>query len=298
MSYSTFSKPPTGRFAPSPTGDLHLGSLVAATASYLNVKQRQGNWLVRIDDIDAPRVVSGSQETICRQLESYGFEWDKLIIQSQRLSYYQDALSDLTQLELVYQCDCTRKQIQQRLQQSGLYDNFCRHRQLASQANQSVRVVTPETPWRWHDTIQGDRSFDWQSQSGDFIVKRADDIFAYHLVAAIDDSDEGITEVIRGADLLSATAPQQYLQQCLKRPIPIYAHHPLMRDAQSQIKLSKATHAPAITAFDAVKNLWQVLSFLNQHPPSDLQTATLHEVWQWAIENWSLEKINPSTERD
>lgn len=269
---------------------------MAATASYLNVKQRSGRWLLRIDDIDTPRVVTGSQETIYSQLESYGFEWDKVIIQSQRLSYYQDALSDLTQQGLVYSCDCTRKQVQQRLHQSGIYDNFCRHRELASHAHQSVRLITPEAPWRWQDSIQGAQSFDWQSQSGDFIVKRADGIWAYHLVAAVDDSDEGITEVIRGADLISSTAPQQYLQACLKRSSPSYGHHPLMLAEHSNIKLSKASHAPAITAQAAVTNLIKVLTFLNQQPPAELMSASLAELWQWAISHWSIEKINPSNE--
>lgn len=286
--------PATGRFAPSPTGDLHLGSLVAATASYLNVKQSLGRWLLRMDDIDTPRVVPSSQDTIYRQLESYGFEWDKVIIQSQRLSLYQDALADLTHKGLVYTCDCTRRQIQQRLHQSGVYDNFCRHRQLVRHAQQSLRLLTPEVPWSWQDSIQGAQSFDWQSQSGDFIVKRADGIWAYHLVAAVDDSDEGISEVIRGADLISSTAPQQYLQACLKRSSPSYGHHPLILDEHSSIKLSKASHAPAITAEAAVTNLIKVLTFLNQQPPAELTSASLTELWQWAIRHWSIEKINPS----
>lgn len=283
----------TGRFAPSPTGDLHLGSLVAATASYLNIKQQQGRWLLRMDDIDTPRVVSGSQERICRQLEAYGFEWDKLIVQSQRLPHYEDALVKLRQQGLIYECDCTRKHVQQRLGTSGCYDNFCRYRQLAGTARSSIRLITPKTAWTWHDAIQGAQTLDWHSQSGDFIVKRADAIWAYHLVAAVDDSNDGITEVIRGADLISATAPQQYLQQCLTRPSPRYGHHPLIRNAQTHIKLSKASQAPAIKTEEAVSNLFQVLDFLNQQPPAELKAASLAELWQWAIAHWSLEKINP-----
>ncbi len=288
----------TGRFAPSPTGDLHLGSLVAATASYLNAKQQQGRWLLRIDDIDRPRVVSGSQDRICRQLEAYGFEWDKLTIQSQRLAHYEAALAELAQQGVLYECDCTRKQLQQRLGKSGCYDNFCRHRQLKSFIHSSIRITTPDIPWGYQDAIQGKQIFDWSSQSGDFIVKRADTIFAYHLVAAVDDSDEGITEVIRGADLISSTAPQQYLQQCLKRSSPLYGHHPIIIDSQSKIKLSKASQAPAIKSEDAVHNLFDVLTFLNQHPPSELKKAKLAELWHWAKRNWSLQKINPSLSRD
>lgn len=288
----------TGRFAPSPTGDLHLGSLVAATASYLNVKQQSGRWLLRLDDIDTPRLVAGSQERICRQLEAYGFEWDKLIVQSQRLALYEAALAELAQQHRIYACDCTRKQIQQRLQQTGRYDNFCRNRHLKPTAHSSWRIITPDSPYDWQDSIQGKQGFDWQGQSGDFIVKRADQIFAYHLVAAIDDSDEDISEVIRGADLIDSTAPQQFIQACLKRPSPTYGHHPLLLDTRTQIKLSKASQAPAIQPEDAVSHLFDVLTFLNQQPPSELKEAKLTELWQWAKTHWSLQKINPSSMRD
>lgn len=270
-----------------------MGSLVAATASYLNVKQQQGRWLLRIDDIDTPRVVSGSQDRICHQLEAYGFEWDQLIIQSQRLAHYEAALAELAQQGMLYECDCTRKHIQQRLGRSGYYDNFCRHRQLKGSIHNSIRVITPNTPWSYQDAIQGRQVFDWQCQSGDFIVKRADRIFAYHLVAAVDDSEENITEVIRGADLISSTAPQQYLQQCLKRSSPLYGHHPLVVDSQSKIKLSKASQAPALKPEDAVSNLFDVLTFLNQYPPSELKKGKLNELWYWAITHWSIKKLIP-----
>lgn len=251
-----------------------------------------------MDDIDTPRLVVGSQDRIYRQLEAYGFEWDRLIVQSQRLPLYEAALTDLAQQGMVYECDCTRKQIQQRLSKTGCYDNVCRYRRLAGATHSSMRVITPDTSMIWQDAIQGAQTFDWQRQSGDFIVKRADAIFAYHLVAAVDDSDEGITEVIRGADLLESSAPQQHLQGCLKRTSPSYGHHPLMLDTQTQVKLSKASRAIAIKPEQAVSNLIQVLTFLNQRPPSDLTQANLAELWHWALANWSLEKINPSIKRD
>ncbi len=290
------SKTPTGRFAPSPTGELHLGSLVAATASYLNVKQQSGYWLLRIDDIDTPRVKIASQDRICRQLEAYGFEWDKLILQSQRHSHYLEALELLKYQQQAYTCQCTRKQIQQRVGKSGLYDQYCRNRQLSISSDVSIRLITPQTNWQWTDLIQGEQSFNWQQETGDFIIRRSDGIWAYHLVAAVDDSDDGITEVIRGADLLGASAPQQYLQQCLKRPSPLYGHHPLILNAQTKIKLSKASNAPAIQAEDTLSNLFQVLVFLNQQPPAQLQHASLAELWHWAITHWSIKKINPSNE--
>ena len=282
----------TGRFAPSPTGDLHLGSLVAATASYLNIKHQSGRWLLRIDDIDAPRVISGSQDRIFRQLEAYEFEWDRTIIQSERVALYQDAFNQLERQQLTYGCDCTRLTIQERVGQKIIYDQHCRSRQLPYSDRHAIRIKTPDQPWRWQDAIQGLQNFDWEKQLGDFIIKRADAIWAYHLVAAVDDSDDGITEVIRGADLLTSTAPQQYIQTCLQRPSPSYAHHPILLDQKTNIKLSKASQANAIKADEAVNNLFLVLSFLNQQPPPELMQGSLNDIWQWAINHWSLDKVN------
>lgn len=279
---------PTGRFAPSPSGHLHLGSLVAATASYLNVKQRAGQWLLRIDDLDPPRVVAQSISHIQYQLEAYGFEWNRCIFQSQRLPIYQAALDQLWQQRSIYYCQCTRQQITQRTGRSGFYDQHCRQYHLTDHPNHSIRIKTPQEPWQWYDHMQGEQYFHWHQALGDFIVKRSDGIFAYHLACAIDDADFGITEVVRGMDLCAATAPQQWIQHQLALNTPNYAHHTLIYDTYSGIKLSKASHAPAIQPSDAVHNLWYTLSVLQQSPPEALKQANLHELWQWAIAHWQL----------
>ena len=283
--------PPTGRFAPSPSGDLHLGSLVAAVASYLNVKHQQGSWLLRFDDLDTPRVVKGSQDSILRTLEAYGFAWDNIIIQSQRLPLYGDALAQLMRDEQIYACDCTRSQILQRTHQSGIYDNHCRinPHPINTSHQHSLRMIAPHAMYHWYDAIQGAQSSALMT-AGDFIVKRSDGIIAYHLACAIDDSETGISEVIRGADLLSATPYQQWIQQSLQRQTPLYAHHPLIQD-KGGIKLSKASAAPALKTAEAAQNLYHVLTLLGQAPPDALAQEPLSTIWHWAINHWSLTAI-------
>lgn len=288
--------PVVGRFAPSPTGALHLGSLVAATASYLNAKQQQGKWLVRIDDIDLPRVVVGSDAHIFKTLEDFGFEWDQLIYQSQRLDHYQQALSQLQQNNMLYACHCTRKQLKERTPNFPLYDRYCRNLSLTDEKNGALRFKSPlvsETAaiFTWQDLIQGEQQTRWQIDMDDFVVKRSDGLFAYHLACALDDVEFGITEVIRGKDLLASTAPQQLIQHLLGRQSPLYGHHPLIVDQYSGIKLSKASKAPALDTAHASAQLVQVLSFLGQTPPAELAHEPIKVIWQWAISNWQLNRI-------
>lgn len=282
---------PVGRFAPTPSGALHLGSLVAAVSSYLNVKTRQGRWLLRIDDLDPPRVDQQSIPLIQHQLEAHGLYWDQLIFQSQRTDVYQHALAQLQQQALAYPCSCSRQQILQRSQQVGLYDNYCRNRTIDRNQQHSWRLVTPNQAWQWQDQWQGSQHYDWQQETGDFIIKRADRVWAYHLACALDDADFGITEVIRGVDLLASTAAQQYLQHCLNLRTPSYAHHALIYDTQQQIKLSKSSRATALADHEAVSNIWQVLTFLQQQPPDELQKASLTDIWQWAFANWQPQSV-------
>jgi len=288
--------PVVGRFAPSPTGALHLGSLVAATASYLNAKQQQGKWLVRIDDIDTPRVVEGCDVQILQTLDAFGFEWHQVIYQSQRLDRYQQALSQLHDSDTLYACQCTRKQLKYRTQHFPLYDRHCRELNLIDSPTCALRFKTPlvsETAaiCTWQDLIQGEQQTRWQIDVDDFVVKRSDGLFAYHLACAVDDVDFGISEVIRGADLLSSSAPQQLIQKLLGKPSPIYGHHPLMIDARNGIKLSKASKAPALDTAHASAQLVQVLSFLGQTPPAPLARESIKVIWQWAISNWQLNRI-------
>lgn len=282
---------PVGRFAPSPTGDLHLGSLVAAVASYLNVKKHNGKWLLRFDDIDTPRVVKGSQDAILSCLDAHHFEWDSIIVQSQRLSIYEDALSTLLRNKQCYPCTCTRAQILRRTHQISTYDNHCRsqHIPLDSLQQHSIRMFSSTKNIDWQDMIQGHHSADINIL-GDFIVKRSDGFIAYHLACAIDDSDFGVTEVIRGADLLPATPYQQWIQTALKRHIPTYGHHPLIENKHG-IKISKASAAPPLNAEHATQNIVAVLKLLGQTPPEALVHATLDDVWDWAIQHWTMKAI-------
>jgi len=284
-----------GRFAPSPTGALHLGSLVAATASYLNVKQQQGKWLLRIDDIDVPRVVAGCDTQILTTLDAFGFEWDQLIYQSQRLEQYQSALSRLDNNDVIYACRCTRKQLKDRYAGYPLYDRHCRDLQLNCHSDPqcALRLKTPLdlNVSQWQDLIQGEQQTRWQIDTDDFVVKRSDGLFSYHLSCAVDDADLGITEVIRGKDLLASTAPQQLIQRLLGRQSHLYGHHPLITDQFTGIKLSKASHALPLDINRASPLLIQVLTFLNQSPPTDLAFQPISTVWQWAIAHWQRDRI-------
>ncbi len=287
-----------GRFAPSPTGQLHLGSLMAAVASYLNVKAVAGQWLVRIDDLDTPRVVTGSDQQLIKVLEVLGFEWDGVVWQSQRLAVYEQALANLVHQGLVYACDCSRAQCVQRMGRSGCYDNHCRHRLLSSSlalrqaqaAHQAIRLISPETQQAYHDLIQGKYEYDW-SALGDVILCRADGIYSYHLACAVDDADFGMTEVVRGYDLLHSTPPQRVIQQYLAKASPDYAHYPILLSEQG-VKLSKASNAPAVDVAQPVALLYQVLCLLEQAPPKELRTAELSDLWAWAIAHWQLSPIS------
>jgi glutamyl-Q tRNA(Asp) synthetase len=287
-----------GRFAPSPTGDLHLGSLVAATASYLNVKQQHGKWFIRIDDVDTARVVSGCDTRILKTLEAFGFEWDRVVYQSQRIDTYHQALLQLQDYNHVYACRCTRKQLKDRTPFFPLYDRYCRDLSLSCHLEQqcALRLKTSlasdaQPCWRWQDLIQGDQQTYWQRDVDDFIVKRSDGFIAYHLACAVDDANFGITEVIRGADLLSSTAPQQLIQALLGKASPTYGHHPLIIDRNSGIKLSKASAAPTLDVAMAGSLLVKVLAFLGQNPPMALAQEPINVIWQWAIAHWQRDRI-------
>lgn len=297
---------PVGRFAPTPSGPLHFGSLIAATASYLNAKSQGGEWRLRIDDIDAPRVVPGACESIVRTLQAYGFEWDgDEVYQSERLALYQSALADLNQAGRLYVCECSRKMIQQRNsarpgQNDPRYDNFCRPQAVRP----DVAAMTPASAWRFavtpgdiafQDAILGAQRLDIASDLGDFVVKRADGFMGYHLACAVDDLDMGVTEVVRGADLLHSSFPQLAILQGLgvsDQAWPQYAHHPLVTNAEG-IKLSKKSRAPAIQQADAVDTLHAALRFLQHPPPKNLTRLT--RLWDWAMKHWELSRLRTST---
>lgn len=282
-----------GRFAPSPTGPLHFGSLLAALASYLEAKTQGGLWLVRMEDIDKPREMAGAADHILHTLEKFGFEWDgEVAYQSQRIAFYQDSLSELKANALIYPCDCSRREIADSAQHGidGLiYPGTCRHKSNVKIPHAS-RIAVDSEPIRFNDTIQSNIQQNLAHDVGDFVLKRADGLYAYQLAVVADDFAQNITHVVRGADLLDSTPRQIYLQQKLGYPTPQYTHIPVASNLAGE-KLSKQTLAPAIDTLQAPMLITQALSFLGQRPPKDLSTNNIGDIWQWAKDHWDIEKV-------
>lgn len=278
--------PVIGRFSPSPTGPLHFGSVVAATASYLQAKSQGGKWLLRIDDIDLPRNQSDADTSILQTLEILGLHWDdEIMFQSHRETEYQEILHLLSEKKLLYRCTCTRKQLE-----GNTYPGTCRHKKYPPEQQHSLRIITKRTPIHFNDQIQGDYQQILETDIGDFIVRRADNITAYHVAVVVNDAWQGITEIVRGADLLNSTPRQIYLQQILNYPIPSYAHLPVAVDTHGK-KLSKQHHARPVDDTRPVSTLFSALNFLGQNPDKMLLQENIEEIVQWGIKNWSLEKI-------
>ncbi|HEY9018984.1 tRNA glutamyl-Q(34) synthetase GluQRS [Thiomicrospira sp.] len=279
-----------GRFAPTPSGPLHFGSLIAATASFLDAKANQGQWLLRIDDLDTPRVVPDSIPQILHQLDAFGFEWDQTVLyQSQSHARHIEALEQLIHQQQAFYCDCTRKQIFAR-DSDGLYSGYCRDRGLAASDQYAVRFKSPDQNRQLTDLIQGQLHLNPLKSLGDFVLKRRDGYIGYHLACATDDLAQGVTHVIRGSDLLQSSFAQTLICQALANQSLQYGHHPVAVTSQ-HIKYSKSAQSPAIDADQAVLQIWQVLAFLNQSPPLELQQASLNEIWSWAIRHWHLHNI-------
>ena len=282
-----------GRFAPSPSGPLHFGSLVAAMGSYLDARKRQGKWLIRIEDIDPPREVAGASDSILRTLESLGFEWDESVLyQSTRLDAYGEAINELQKKSVLYPCFCSRSKIQA-LGVTGtegiIYPGTCRTRLISSSSSgekrHAIRLITHERPVIFTDEIRGTISQNIAREIGDFILRRADGLFAYQLAVVVDDAYQGITDVVRGADLLTSTPRQIYIQQLLDLPTPNYKHLPLAIDKNGQ-KLSKRLGSDPINMTNSVAVLISALSFLNQPLPPE-HPANIAEFWRWAIAQWN-----------
>ena len=285
-----------GRFAPSPTGPLHFGSLVAAVASYCDAKHNYGKWLLRMEDVDKPREMAGAADDILRTLEAFGFEWDgEVVYQSQRSHIYHNYFQHLKHKGLIYACACSRKEIADSVTSAGIegaiYPKTCQLKAvLQDNAHAAYRVVTLDKDISFTDMIQGEVTQNLARDIGDFILKRKDGLFAYQLAVVVDDALQGITHIVRGADLLDSTPRQIYLQRLLGVTTPIYAHVPVVVNADGQ-KLSKQTFAKSITAESPPALMFEALCFLGQCPPAVLKNATLVEMWQWAIANWQLGKI-------
>ncbi len=258
-----------GRFAPSPTGPLHFGSLVAATASWLDARAARGEWLVRIEDIDAPRTVPGAADEILRTLEALGLHWDGAVVrQSERLELYETALEQLRQAGRVYRCRCSRREIADSAVhglEGSIYPGTCRFRAIGPGEPASDRAIAPEDPVTFDDRVQGRVTQDVAREIGDFILKRRDRLHAYQLAVVVDDAAQGITDVVRGADLLWSTPRQIALQDWLGYRTPSYLHVPIAANRGGE-KLSKQTHAPAIRPDDSRDALRAALEFLGQAP--------------------------------
>ena len=286
--------PVVGRFAPSPTGPLHFGSVLAALGSCLSARSQGGRWLLRIEDVDAPRCSPAAAEGIVRTLESLGFEWDGPVVwQSARTEAYQAALELLRQAGQVFACACTRKEMaDSALARDGTrrYPGTCRDGLPAGRSARAWRLRVGAGVVMFDDRIQGQVEEDVAADVGDFVLLRADGLFAYQLAVVVDDAEAGVTEVVRGADLLDSTPRQILLQQQLGYPVPAYAHLPVACNPAGE-KLSKQTLARAVEGQAPARVLVDALGFLGQSPPPGLAEAPLAQVWDWARAHWDLGRV-------
>lgn len=284
-----------GRFAPSPSGPLHFGSLVTALASYLDAKANNGQWLVRMEDLDPPREQPGAANAILECLDGHGLQWDgEVMYQSQRHQAYQDGIDYLLARHWVYPCSCSRQDL---AAMGGIYNGHCRNRKVDLARPHSLRLKLYDIPdhasadeIRFHDLIQGAQAQNLRTRAGDQIVKRRDGFFAYQLAVVLDDVAQGITHVIRGSDLLEVTGRQLFLFGLLGAQLPAFGHLPLAVQANGQ-KLSKQNHAKAIDYKEASRNLWRGLEFLGQNPPAGLAGASTREILDWGLHHWRRDRV-------
>lgn len=293
------SRPDTyvGRFAPSPSGPLHFGSLVSALASYLHARAAGGQWLVRMEDLDPPREEAGAKEAILSALKAHQLDWDgEVLFQSDRHKAYESTLERLLAQGLAYRCRCTRKDIRTL---GGVYDGRCRDRAVSPDEPHAWRLklfdvpeghTEPADPYRWTDLFQGPQAQSLRQEVGDPIIKRKDGLFAYQLAVIVDDIEQGITHVIRGMDLLPVSAGQLAAFTLMGGQPPALGHVPVANNALGQ-KLSKQHHAPPLEPKKAGTNLWYALDFLQQQPPAELQGAAPEVVLEWARAHWQPERI-------
>ncbi|MGB0128075.1 MAG: tRNA glutamyl-Q(34) synthetase GluQRS [Rhodocyclaceae bacterium] len=297
MSIETRS-PRRGRFAPSPTGPLHFGSLVAATASYLDAKSG-GEWLLRIEDLDLARNVAGAADSILHDLEALGFEWDGPVTwQTQRGDLYRAALEHLRGQGRLFGCACTRREIaDSALGADGarVYPGTCRDGLPPGRSARAFRLRVESEHIGFVDRLLGPVSQHLAQSVGDFVLLRADGQVAYQLAVVADDADQGVTDVVRGADLVDSTPRQILLQRLLGLPTPTYLHLPVAVDAAGE-KLSKQTRAHPIDTGRPQSAVCAALAFLGHAPPFQPETITLAEIWSWALAHWDPALI-PATRR-
>lgn len=285
-----------GRFAPSPSGALHFGSLIAAVASFADARAEGGEWLVRIEDLDRPREVPGAAAGILQTLHACGLRWDEEpFYQCRHAAGYDRALARLAAHGLTYPCGCSRAEIERtgRPGPTGtIYPGTCRNGLAPGRTPRAVRLRTPPGEVRIQDRIRGDLRQDVAADLGDPVLLRADGIYAYQLAVVVDDARQGITHVVRGADLLACTPIQSLLQRVLDLPTPSYAHVPLALDAQGR-KLSKSQASAPIDPADPLPALRRAWAWLGQEPiPGG---ATLADFWACALERWRIERVPAMT---
>ena len=283
-----------GRYAPSPTGPLHFGSLVAAVGSYLDARTRGGRWLLRMEDLDPPREIPGAADGILKTLEAFGFEWDGAVLyQSQRQATYAEAAAALLEAGAAFPCACSRKEIAD----SGvhglegpIYPGTCRHGLLVGREARALRLKAPDRAITFEDGLQGSVSQNLARDIGDFIIRRADGVHAYQLAVVVDDAFQGVNQVVRGADLLLSTPRQLWLQELLDLAHPSYLHLPVAVNPAGE-KLSKQTHARPVSDTEPGPGLWAALVYLRQRPPEALRNASIEEIWAWAIPHWRQDSL-------
>jgi glutamyl-Q tRNA(Asp) synthetase len=276
-----------GRFAPTPSGYLHFGSLIAALASYLDARAAGGRWLLRMEDLDPPREMPGAQTAILQALEAYGFEWDgHMVCQSSRLDIYNSVIEGLIRDGHAYACTCSRKELEPF---NGLYPGFCREagRDIHGAA---IRLRVPERKYGFTDRVQGEFHQQLDREIGDFVIRRRDGLIAYQLAVVLDDAWQGITDIVRGADLLDSTPRQLYLQELLGLPQSRYLHVPLIIQPDGH-KLGKRYRSPPLQPTEATPLLLRALRALGQQPETDLHDALPGEVLSWAITHWNADRI-------
>lgn len=278
-------RPYVGRFAPSPSGPLHLGSLVAAVASYLDARAARGRWLVRMEDLDRGRVLAGCAEQMLATLGAFGLEWDGAVeYQSTRTAHYQAAFEELRRRGLTFECSCSRRE----LSEEAGYPGTCRsapHRPGPT----ATRFRVPDGHIGFDDRLQGRADFAL-AERGDVIIRRRDGDFAYQLAVVVDDALQSVTDVVRGADLLDSTPWQIALQQSLALATPRYAHLPLVREPDGQ-KLAKSRRSVALQPEKAAAELLQALTLLRQGPPVELKSQSVREVLDWGVRHWQPERL-------
>lgn len=284
-----------GRFAPTPSGPLHFGSLVTAVASYCHAKSQQGQWLLRIEDVDTPRNVKGAADEILFAMEAFGFEWDgEIEYQSDQFEHYQAIIEHLLEDDHCYACECSRRTIREAHAHNSplglIYPGICRYKNLEIN-NHSIRInTTGKGKFSYLDQVYGKVEFDVEKQLGDFVLKRADSIYAYHLAVVVDDQRQHINQIVRGADLLEATCLHLFLQQLLGYRNPDYLHVPLVKNAQG-VKLSKQTGAEAIDCSDKSSLLIKALVTLGQPVDKEMLHISTAEILDSAVSNWNHQCI-------